>query len=569
MAITRTTTRPSARRPHSHAQAGSCIAAAARRGGLGRTCASVAVAGALAFVALDASAQYAVPAPPLLGEPAAAPAPATTTANATAPARTPPLQASVTADFEFTDNVNLAPSGQRQSDFVTQITPSLRINEKGAHTSLQGTIGAPILLYARTGSENNAVRPEVNLNGTAELYPRLFYLDGSVQVSQQYFSPFGARPQDLASATNNRYTAQSYRVSPYLKGDASGGVHYELRDNNIWSNANSAPVATDRSYTNEIVGNVTRDPRPFGWSLDYDRSDTRFKLQDPLLTESERAHASWRANGQFELSADAGYEHNTFTLESFSGVVYGVAAKWHPTDRTNIEASWEHRFFGASYHVTFDHHTPLSVWSLRASRDITTYPQQLATLEAGRDVGTLLNQLFSSQFTDPAQRQVFVDQLIRDRGLPPVLSSALTLYTQQVTLQESVQGTLGLLGARNAVFLTAYRSRNEPVGNANLSVADLLSNTFTNNTQTGANVVWTHKLTALYVLTTSADFARTVGNGDVAGRSNQVILRSIVSAPLSLLTTVYAGARFQRLTSDIGGDYHESALLVGISHLFR
>jgi uncharacterized protein (PEP-CTERM system associated) len=525
------------------------------------------VAGALAFVAFDAPAQYAVPAPPLLGEPAAAPAPATTTANA--PARTPPLQASLATDFEFTDNVNLAPSGQRQSDFVTQITPSLKVNEKGAHTSLQGTIAAPILLYARTGNENNAVQPNVNLTGTAELYPRLFYLDGSVQVSQQYFNPFGARPQDLASATNNRYTAQSYRVSPYLKGDASGGLHYELRDNNIWSNANSAPVSTDRSYTNEIVGNVTRDPRPFGWSFDYDRSDTRFKLQDPLLTETERAHASWRANGQLELSGDAGYEHNTFTLQSFSGVVYGVAAKWHPTDRTDVEASWEHRFFGASYHVTFDHRTPLSVWSLRASRDITTYPQQLATLEAGRDVGTLLNQLFTSQFTDPAQRQTFVDQLIRDRGLPAVLSSPLTLYSQQVTLQETAQGTVGLLGARNAVFLTAYRTRNEPIGDVSRSVADLLSNALNDNTQTGTNIIWTHKLTALYVLTTSADWARTVGNGDVVGSSNQVTFRSMVSAPLSLLTTVYAGARYQRLTSDIGGDYHESAFLVGISHIFR
>jgi uncharacterized protein (PEP-CTERM system associated) len=153
--------------------------------------------------------------------------------------------------------------------------------------------------------------------------------------------------------------------------------------------------------------------------------------------------------------------------------------------------------------------------------------------------------------------------------VPPLLSRAVTLYSQQVTLQESVQGTVGLLGARNAVFLTAYRSRNEPIGDVSRSVADLLSNAINDNKQTGTNFIWTHKLTALYVLTTSADFARTVGNGDVPGKSNQVTFRSIVSAPLSLLTTVYAGARYQRLTSDIGGDFHESALLVGISHIFR
>ncbi len=412
------------------------------------------------------------------------------------------------------------------------------------------------------------MRPEVGLNGTAELLPRLFFIDGSVQVSQQYFNPFGARPQDLATATSNRYTAQAYSVSPYFKGDASDGLHYGLRDNNTWASANSAPVTTDRSYTNEIVANVTRDPRPFGWSLDYDRSNTKFTMQDPLLTESERAHATWRADAQWELSADAGYEHNDYPLAVYSDTIYGVGAKWHPTDRTNVEAAWEHRFFGGSYHVTFDHHTPLSVWSLRAFRDITTYPQQLATLGAGQDVDTLLNQLFSSRFPDPAQRQTFVDQLIHDRGLPPVLSSALTLYSQQVTLQESVQGTVGLLGARNSVFVTAYRTRSEPITSADISTADLPS-FFLNNTQTGANIVWTYKLTPLYLLTTSGDWVRTVDNSDLGGSSYQFTFRSVVSAPLSPVTIVYAGVRYQHLTSNITFGYNETAVLVGINHIFR
>ena len=60
--------------------------------------------------------------------------------------------------------------------------------------------------------------------------------------------------------------------------------------------------------------------------------------------------------------------------------------------------------------------------TLRISRNITSYPQQLANLPAGGDVSALLNRLFLTTIPDPTQRQQAIDQFIRDRGLPAVLS---------------------------------------------------------------------------------------------------------------------------------------------------
>jgi uncharacterized protein (PEP-CTERM system associated) len=472
------------------------------------------------------------------------------------------------SELDFTDNADLAPSGARRSDFVLQLLPSLLIHEKSAHTSLAGNISVPILLYARTGGDNNDVRPQVSLVGNAELVERLFYVDASAQVSQQYFSPFGARPQGLINATSNRYTAQSYRVSPYLKGEGANDLHYELRDNNTWTNASGTSSVTSHAYTNEVVANLTRDPRPLGWALEYDRTDTQFGDQNTLRSQLERARALWKPDPQLELSASAGYENNDYSLFTSSGVIYGGGFKWRPSSRSNVDAEWEHRFFGSSYHVALNHRTPLSVWSLRASRDITTYPQQLANLAAGVDVDTLLDGLFASRVTDPTQRQSFVDQLIRDRGLPAVLSSPLTLFSEQVTLQQSLQATAGLLGARNAVFLTAYRTRSEPVtGQTPTAAIDLLA-LQNDNTQTGTNLVWTYKLTPLYSLSTSGDWARTVPNADTGLRSTQITFRVVLSAPLSPLTTVYTGARHQRLISDVQQGYRESAVFVGIRHAF-
>jgi uncharacterized protein (PEP-CTERM system associated) len=215
----------------------------------------------------------------------------------------------------------------------------------------------------------------------------------------------------------------------------------------------------------------------------------------------------------------------------------------------------------------FDHRTPLSVWAVRADRDLTTYPQQFAALSAGSDVALMLNQIFVSRFPDPAQRQTVVDQLIRERGLPPVLASPLRLYTQQVTLQESQLATMGLLGARNSVFISLYRTRTEPLLSATASPG--LTDVLANNTQTGTNVVWSLKLTQLYTFTANADWLRTVGSGSLSAESKQLTVSGIIDAPLSPLTKVFGGARYQRFLSDVATEYREAAAFVGVSHTFR
>jgi len=489
-------------------------------------------------------------------------------ATATAGVKPPPLQFSLRTDIEVTDNVDLAPSATRRGDVVFRITPELAINNKTAHTALAGTVTLPVLLYARTGSENNSVRPEVDLRGTAELLPRFFYIDGAAQVSQQYFSPFGARPQNVSSATQNRYTAQSYSVAPYIKGLGPGGLSYELRDNNIWTDESSAPTTTGRSYTNDISANLLSEPRPLGYALEYRRTDTRFSGQEPLLTEIERARAIWRPDPLWELSAIAGYENNEFAFENQSGIVYGASVRWHPSRRTTVDTSWEHRFFGGSYHVSLGHRTPFTIWSLRASRDITTYPEQLGVLGSGTSVSTLLNQLFASRITDPLERQGVVDQLISNRGLPSVLSNPLALFTQGVTLQESVQATAGVIRARNSVLVTAYRQRNEPIGGATGTPVEVLL-AQNNNTQNGVNVVWSYKLTPRQTLTANADWVHTISNETDGEHSNQGTLYVVLSTTLSPLTSLYAGARYQRLFSTIQTGYHEAAAFVGIGHTFR
>src|SRR5207302_3459614 len=87
-------------------------------------------------------------------------------AASTAQAETWRLVSSVGILETLTNNVNLAPSGSARGDLVTQLTPALKISEVGARTVLSGSLSMPIVLYVRSGSENNQVYAQATLNGT-------------------------------------------------------------------------------------------------------------------------------------------------------------------------------------------------------------------------------------------------------------------------------------------------------------------------------------------------------------------------------------------------------------------
>jgi len=473
---------------------------------------------------------------------------------------------SVALQETLTSNVNLSPDAQ--SDLVTQLTPQLAISEKGARTSLRGVISVPILLYVRTGAENNTVYPQVNLLGTVEGIERFFFLEGAVNVSQQFFTPFGAQSQSLANATENRYTAAWYRVTPYIQGTTPGNIKYELRDNNIWANLSGAPIATDNSYTNELIGRISSPLSPFGWAVDYDRTDVRFTDQRPTITQLARGTLRYQADPQLRLDLAGGYEDNQYPFVDYTGPIYGVGMQWNPTPRTKVVGNWEHRFFGSSYLFTFDHRTPLSAINVQASRNTTSYPQQFLSLPATGNVPLLLDFLLRSRIPDPVERLDAINALIRNEGLPGSLTGPVNLYTQQTYLLENASVTFGLLGARNSVFVSGFYSKSQPITGAGTPIPGLLTGG-NNNTQTGASITWTHDVTSMVKLNASCSAIHTVANAPLAGKTNQGYFLLGVTAPLSPKTTFLAGARYQVLRSDISPDYNEAAVYAGMNYTFE
>jgi len=482
--------------------------------------------------------------------------------------------ASIGLQETYTNNVNLNPSNVAESAWVTEVTPFLGFRYLGPRASVVGDASLPVLIYAPSGVAENRFYPTVNLLGNVTLIDDFLFVEGAINVGQQFFSPFGAQPPSLTNSTANRYRTTVYRVSPFIKGSTSNGTDYELRNDNVWTNLSGAPIDTNNADYTNFLANVTNTQTTLGWRASLDYSNVRFNNDQPsTVTQLYRGTGIYTATPSLQLSASGGWEVNDFQFTSSQNAIYGVGFVWRPTPVTRAVGDWEHRYFGPSYLFNFEHTTPLSQWRLNASRNVTTYPQQIANLPSGSNVSTFLNALFLPAIGDAAQRQQVVDQLVRDRGLPTTLSGPVNLYSNQTLLQESYSGSIALIGVRNTILVSAFWLKNQPITATGNSLPPLLS-LGNDNTQTGGTVVWTHRLTPNVNFVSSVEGIRTVDNGGAGGSLSGAITRGAavrlgISSPITARTTVYAGARYQSHQSDVSQDYTEAAGFVGLTYTFR
>jgi len=495
------------------------------------------------------------------------------TAGSEKPARHSEFVPTLGLDETFTTNANYDRlRNEKKSDFVTQITPGFRIAEYGPHSSLVGTVALPLLLYARTGSENSRVLPDVSLTGGLASQDDRLALDGAVYSSRQFLTPFGARPTSPTVNTLNEYSSTSYVVRQSYHGDLPNGLHYDIHDANTWTNLQGEPGSLSDAYTNEASVLVMRDPVPLGGGFSYSHTRVTFTSDPspPLTTSIGRAYVEYAPNQQLRLSFTGGYENNHYPGAAYDDATYGIGMRWRPSDRTAFDAAWEHRFFGSSWHVAFDHRTPLTVWSFHSSRDVSSYPQQIATFATGANINTLLNSLFSSRIPDPVARQQAIDNLVALYGLPANTSVPVSLYSQQARLVTDTRLQAGFTGVRNNVFATVYRNRNQQVVQTTEAAGLLLP--FDDITQTGGNVVWSSRLSPTATLTGMLDYLHSTGTSQFGpARTDNASASLTVTVPISPRTDFHYGVRYQltRSNESINVNGEEEAVYVGILHRFR
>jgi len=478
----------------------------------------------------------------------------------------------VTVRETVTSNVNLAPPGQEQGDLITEVTPGVRVDGRSPRAELNGTIAARTLTYLNTGDRNNVIYPQANLRGQVEALRDFFFVEAQVTVVQQYLSPFGTTSFDQSNASQNRYTAEYYRLSPFIESELAGGrLHYVIRNDSAWTNTSGASVSVANSYSSTWTGLLETDVDPVGWALDARRHEVTFSNQDDtFLEELGRLRLRWRPGEALRFTVSGGYERRQYPLDDAQGAIYGAGIEWRPGERTQATARWEERVFGPSYFASFDHRRAWSAIRALASRNITSYPQLIGSLSGAGGLESLVGAAFVTRFPDPVERQAAVDAFLRTSGMPTDLAAATPFYTQQVLLQETQTVTYTLIGARHSLAFSVYHQRNQPIAGGSGVVLPAELSFSNDNDQRGGSVTYSQRLsgqTGINFLVSATD-VRTYLPQDRTDNARLYLARVMLNHEFGPKTTGFAAVRTQRRDATVSTDYREAAVYVGVTHRF-
>ncbi len=461
----------------------------------------------------------------------------------------------------YSDNVALAPAGQEHGDTILEVSPGIQIHGESARVKLNLDYTWQTLTYledSRLNAKNNMLNASANL----EAIEKWFYVDATALVSQQNISAFGAQPMDNTSGSLNRTTVSTYSFSPFIKGVIGSDASYELRHNTFGADSGVGPLS--RSQTNEWVGKLSGDTplRLINWGVDYNRQSTAYADINSTEMEAYRGSLIFLVDPQLKLSVNAGYEKNNFLVGKQSGPTHGWGFQWPPSERPSIGGARDQRLFGPGYSLFIKHRMPMSALDVALTRDFTSTP---AVLFGG--LGTTIAQLVANALPQPPpgtpdNRLAMATSLL---GPSANLVPTLGFLTNQIILQKRLQASYALIGARNMLTFTAFKSDSQPVAEGFAPGDDFAR--FTKIAQNGLSATWSHTLSALSSLNTSYAHTLSTGDGTVEQTAMQNTLSLDLSTKLSPRTNGLIGLRHMQF--DAGpSSYRENAIYASLLFLF-
>jgi uncharacterized protein (PEP-CTERM system associated) len=362
----------------------------------------------------------------------------------------------------WSDNVNLAPSGQERSAFVTEISPGFAVLAKGPRMQLDARY--QYRYFASSAKDVSNVRgggSELQADLKSVVVDDLLYLDAMASRGQQPVSAFGPQLADNTYTTTNRTDVSAWRISPYLThriGSTANVLARYTRDSVQTGQDGYADTSGDA--INVVLSSLGE--RRIGWNLLYERQDLSDELAGDSSAQTAQAGLSWRVLSPLTLTASVGYDDYDYNAlgGSTQGKSWSVGYQYTPSPRTALTMRYGHRYFGKSRAMSAVHRSRKSVWNISYDEAVVTTRSQFL-LPATLDTSGLLDGLFRPSFPDPEQRRQAVEAYLRTTGLPPALPNDVNFLSNRYMLQQQFMASAGFTGVRSTLLLSLYDTRRE------------------------------------------------------------------------------------------------------------
>ena len=469
----------------------------------------------------------------------------------------------------YTDNVFFG-AGPREHDFITEVTPGIRIAGRGPRLVASLAYRPSALFYARADEFNDVIN---NLAGSARLeaVEKLFFIDAEASITQNFISPFAPQPGQISAITPNRFESRTLSLSPYLRGRLGSTLEYELRNRHTWTHSDSDALGD--VYTRRWTGRISAPVRRFGWALEYDDTLSEyddFGRQPDQKSRLARARLYYQPHVDWRFSASAGAEENNFVLQQFqSEAIYGAGVLWTPGARTSLQLEYEHRYFGPYRLARFEHRTRLTAWTLGYLRDATNFQTEALRLPPG-NAAALLDSIFAARIQDQDARRAAVERFLLNTGTPAFLASSLAFYTERIFLREAVDGSFAIIGARNSITFTAFYSESTEISPDAAAIFPdpfVLGDRFT---QRGFGAQASHRLAPSTSLGASVTRTYTTRDEPIRSESRDDYATITLNYTISPKTSALAGVSITHFDTEgtVFSNQDTTSVFIGLTHRF-
>lgn len=474
----------------------------------------------------------------------------------------------------WSDNVSLN-TGQngKESGFITQLAPGIRLEAQTARIKAYLDYTLTEQFYS-TQSGNSRTQNSLNSFGTLEAVSNWLFLDFSGIIAQQAISAFGPQSPSSANINNNSTETSTYRLSPYIRGQIAGIVDYSLRYS--WSTTQASASLASSTELSDWSGQL-RGSTPFQnlrWSALATQQTSTYS--QGRTTEAERlyAMATYTIVPQFRISLSGGRESNNYASQDMeSRPTHGYGFDWNPTERTEISAFKERRFFGNGHRYSFSHRFPLSSIRYSDTKDVSVLPNQFTTV----GLGTVFNFFYPLYYQicaqDPNTPSQYPDldtcakAQINKLGIPPNAQVTSDFLRSQATLQRSQQLAMAFQGARNTLTVMFSRSQSQSML-AFIAVNDDFSQNNVNSiSQRGISINFSHRLSGFTNLSVMASRQESTGVGNSQLNAKTSMYQANLSSPLGAKTTGSISVRHSEFDSS-ANPYTENAIIGTVSVIF-
>lgn len=316
--------------------------------------------------------------------------------------------AGVGATETYTDNVALTSSGNKQSDFITSITPTIGVKKEGARLKVDAQYSLENLFYAQDSARNNLYH-HLNAHANAELLEHELFLDAAASITQAAISPLGASGTDNRNATNNITNVRTFSLSPYWLHRFGTTAALNVRD--TVSSINNGTNTISNSTNNTLSAGLASGSA-FGrvsWGLNFSQQHANYQDRSNVTLTTTSASLGYLLTPRMRLTGTVGNESNQFATNSGTapgGAFWNTTASWSPSVRTSIDLGYGHHYYGNAWNFGFKTRGPHSTWTADYNEGLNTSNNQSASgvlgatstqLPVAYSQNILTNQVFLSK----------------------------------------------------------------------------------------------------------------------------------------------------------------------------